>query len=95
MIGSGLLLGGLIASGLLLLMGVRPRSFGSELARAAESAWQGAVGNAVPAEPDPFAIELQAPVELHAAPSPETVPVAFPGYLLPGDEREEAHHAGS
>jgi hypothetical protein len=97
MVGSGLVLGGLLATGLLVLMGVRPRSFGSEVARAAEAAWQGALGpSAGHDDYDPFPIQLQLPVELPTPSAvPETVPVAFPGYLLPGDEPEETPHAGS
>lgn len=96
MVASGLLLGGLLATGMLVVGGVRPSSFRAEVSRAARAlgssleSWGAAADDESPAGADPFAVELRAPITV-----PETVPVAFPGYLLPHDDRKEARHAGS
>jgi len=98
MIGAALALGTLIAVPVLLACGIRPRSWQAQVERATLATWDDvaagrpSAGARTDAEAAarPVTIELDAPI-----PTPEVGTVAFPGYLLPGDEREEARRAGS
>lgn len=98
MIGAALALGVLIAVPVMLACGIRPRSWQTQVEYATRATWDDLTVGGASADSssrrlqpvNPVAVELDTPI-----PTPDLMPVAFPGYLLPSDDREEARRAGS